>query len=330
MISRRTLLTALGAGALAPPFGSFAQPSVKVHRMGVLSTSPPTASTMPFRDAFEQGLREHGYVEGRNLLIEQRYSEGKPERMAEQAAELVRLKVDLILAPVTPQARAALNATTTIPIVTVMGADPVATGLVRSLARPGGNVTGLTQQSPDLSAKQLQYLNEAVPGGVRRVAVIWNPSNPGHPPSFRQLEVGARAMQIELQSFEARSPEEMDTALAGLARRSVTGLIVYDDPTAFVARRRIVEVAAQNRIPAIYGSRVYVDEGGLMSYSADLTDLFRRSADYVGKILKGAKPADLPVQQPTKFELAINLKTAKAIGLTIPSAVLLRADRVTE
>ncbi|MGH8673275.1 MAG: ABC transporter substrate-binding protein [Burkholderiales bacterium] len=315
---------------LAMPLAAPAQPPVKVHRIGVLAVAPPTASTMPLRDAFTQGLREHGYVEGRNLLIEVRYSEGRPERMAEQAVELVRLRVDLIVAPLTLQARAALNATKMIPIVTVMGADPVATGLIGSLARPGGNVTGLTQQAPDLSAKQLQHLHEAVPGGARRVAVIWNPNNPGHPPSFGQLEVGARAMQIELQPLEARSPEEIDTALAALAQRSVNGLIVYDDPTAFIARRRIVEGAAQNRIPAIYGSRVYVDEGGLMSYSADLTDLFRRSARYIDKILKGAKPADLPVEQPTKFELAINLKTAKAIGLTIPQSILLRADRVIE
>lgn len=242
----------------------------------------------------------------------------------------MRLKVDLIVAPLTLHARGASQATRTLPIVTVMGADPVATGLVVSLARPGGNVTGLTQQAPDLAAKQLQLLNEVLPGGVKRVAVIWNPGNPGHPPAFRQLEGGARAMQIELQPLEARSPEDMDAALAALARRPPAGLIVYDDPTAFGARRRIVEAAANNRIPAIYGSRVYVDEGGLMSYSADLTDLFRRSANYIDKILKGAKPADLPVAQPTKFELAMNLKTAKAIGLKIPPAMLLRADRVIE
>lgn len=315
---------------LATPLAAPAQPAVKVHRIGFLAVAPPTASTAPLRDAFAQGLREHGYVEGRNLLIEQRYTGASPERIAEQAAELVRLKVDLIVAPLTLHARGASQATRTLPIVTVMGADPVATGLVVSLARPGGNVTGLTQQAPDLAAKQLQLLNEVLPGGVKRVAVIWNPGNPGHPPAFRQLEGGARAMQIELQPLEARSPEDMDAALAALARRPPAGLIVYDDPTAFGARRRIVEAAANNRIPAIYGSRVYVDEGGLMSYSADLTDLFRRSANYIDKILKGAKPADLPVAQPTKFELAMNLKTAKAIGLKIPPAMLLRADRVIE
>jgi putative ABC transport system substrate-binding protein len=282
------------------------------------------------REAFAQGLREHGYVEGRYLVIEQRVTGTTPERITEQAAELARLNVDLILAPLSLHAAGASQATKTIPIVMVMAGDPVASGLVKDLARPGGNVTGLTQQQPDLSAKQLQLLNEVVPGGARRVAVIWNPGNPGHPPGFRQLETGARALQIDLQSLEVRSSEDIDAAIATLARRPPGGLIVYDDPTIYLARRRIVEAAAQIRVPAIYGSGVYVGEGGLMSYSADLADLFRRSAGYVDKILKGAKPADLPVQQPTKFDLSMNLKTAKALGLTIPSALLLRADRTIE
>jgi len=328
-IRRRRFLIASSALLAAPLIGR-AQTAIKVHRIGILLVAPPTASTQPFRDAFEQGLREHGYVEGRNLLIEQRFTGTSPERIAEQAAELVRLNVDLIVAPLTLHARGASQATKTVPIVTVMGGDPVATGLVVSLARPGGNVTGLTQQQPDLSAKQLQLLREVVPGGAKRVAVVWNPGNPGHPPAFRQLEVGAPPMQVELQSLEVRSSEDIDAAIATLARRPPDGLIVYDDPTIFLARRRIVEAAANHRIPAIYGSRVYVDEGGLMSYSADLTELFRRSASYIDKIPKGAKPADLPVEQPTKFELALNLKAAKAIGLAIPPAVRTRADRVIE
>ena len=315
---------------LTAPLAAPAQPPVKVYRIGALSIAPPTASTAPLRDAFTQGLRDHGYVEGRNLVIEQRFTGTSPDRIAEHAAELVRLKVDLILAPLSLQARAAAQVTKTVPIVMVMTGDPVASGLISSLARPGGNVTGLTQQQPDLSAKQLQLLNEVVPGGAKRVAVIWNPGNPGHPPGFKQLEIGARALKVEIQSLEVRSAEDIDAALAVLARQSPAGLMVYDDPTIFQARRRIVDAAAQMRTPAIYGARVYVDEGGLMSFSADLPDLFRRSAGYVDKILKGAKPADLPVEQPTKFELAMNLKTAKTMGLTIPREVLLRTDRVIE
>lgn len=314
---------------VAAPLAAAAQPPLKVYRIGYLGTTRLTASTTPIWDAFEQGLREHGYVEGQNLVIERRYSEGRSERFPELAAELVRLKVDLIVAPATPHARGALQATKTLPIVIVFAGDPVASGLVKSLARPGGNVTGLTYQAPDWSAKQLQLLNEVVSGG-KRIAVIWNPSNPAHPSSFGQLESGARALQVELESLETRSPGDLDGALAALARRPAAGLIVYDDQITFVARRRIIEVTAKSRIPAIYGSRPYVDDGGLMSYSADLADLYRRSATYIDKILKGAKPAELPVQQPMKFELAINLKTAKALGLTIPPTVLLRADRVVE
>ena len=315
---------------LGTPLASVAQPPAKTYRIGYLGTTPtPTASTAALWDAFVQGLREHGYVVGQNLAIERRYSEGKAERFPELAAELVRLKVDLIVAPGTPHARGALQATKTLPIVVVFAGDLVATGLIRSLARPGGNLTGLTQQATDLAAKELQLLKEVAPG-TTRIAVIWNPSNPAHPLSFSQLESGARSLQVELQSLEARSPEDLDAALAALARRPPAGLIVYDDQITFVARRQIVAIAAQSRIPAIYGARFYVDEGGLMSYSADLADLFRRAATYIDKILKGAQPADLPVEQPTKFELAINLKTAKALGLTIPQSVLARADQIIE
>jgi putative ABC transport system substrate-binding protein len=328
LMARAALASALAL--LAAPLEAPAQSPVKVYRIGVLLVAPPTASTAPIRDAFTHGLRDHGYVEGRNLVIEQRFTGTSPDRIAEQAAELVRLKVDLILAPLSLHARGAAQVTKTLPIVMVMTGDPVASGLISTLARPGGNVTGLTQQQPDLSAKQLQLLNEVIPGGAKRVAVIWNPGNPGHPPGFRELEIGARALKIELQSLEVRSAEDIDAALAVLARQPPGGLMVYDDPTIFLARRRIIEAAAQNRTPTIYGSRVYVDDGGLMSFSADLADLFRRSAGYVDKILKGAKPADLPVEQPTKFELAMNSKTAKAMGLTIPRGVLLRADRVIE
>jgi putative ABC transport system substrate-binding protein len=313
----------------AAPLVAVAQAPGKVYRIGLLGTMPHALGGAAFLDAFKQGLREHGYVEGRNLVIERRFSEGKTERLPGLAAELVRLKVDLIVAPGTPHAKAAIEATKTLPIVIVLAADPVATGFVRSLARPGGNVTGLSSQATDLTAKQLQLLKELAPG-TTRVAVLWDPSNPVLTPSFKQLQAGARALQVELQSLEVRSPEGVDAALAALTRASATALVVLDDQITFAARRRIAEIAVQRRIPAIYGSSLFVEEGGLLSYSADLVDLFRRSATYIDRILKGAKPADLPVEQPTKFELAINLKTAKALGLTIPPGILLRADRVVE
>lgn len=320
---------AFALACLAAPLAVAAQAPAKVYRIGYLGTASPTASTAPVWDAFVQGLRERGHVEGQNLVIERRYSEGRAERFPELAAQLVRLKVDLIVAPVTPSARGALQATQTVPIVIVTAGDPVASGLIRSLAHPGGNVTGLTSEATDLAAKPLQLLKEVVPGAVY-FAVIWNPGNPSHPASFRQLEEGALALQVKVQSLETRSAADLDAALAALNRRQVAGLIVFDDQITFVGRRRIVDVAAERRIPAIYSARWYVEDGGLMSYSADLADLFRRSATYIDKILKGARPADLPVEQPTKFELLINLKTTKALGLTIPPAVLQRADRVIE
>jgi putative ABC transport system substrate-binding protein len=263
-------------------------------------------------------------------VIERRWSEGKAERFPDLAAELVRLNVELIVAPSTPSARAAKQVTSTTPIVTILVGDPVAAGLVSSLARPGGNVTGLTPQATDWAAKQLQLLKEVVRGAAAPVGILWNPTNPAHPPGFRELERAAAALQVQIRSLEVRTAGDLDLAFSTVTRDRAGALMVFDDQVTFVNRRRIVDFAARTRLPAVYSFRFYVDEGGLMSYSPNLAELFRRSAAYIDKILRGAKPADLPVEQPTKFELLINMRTAKALGLTIPPAVLARADEIIE
>ena len=328
-MERRTFLAGTGAVLLAAPLAAWAQQAGKVYRIGYLGISPPSGTAAPLWDAFLQGLRDHGYVEGQNLVIERRWSEGKAERFPDLAAELVRLNVELIVAPSTPNALAAKQATSTIPIVTVLVGDPVATGLISSLARPGGNVTGLTAQATDWSAKRLQLIKEAVPSATR-VGILWNPTNPAHPPAFKQVERAAATLQVQIQSLEVRTAGDLDVAFSTVTRDRPAALMVSDDQVTFVNRRRIVDFAMGARLPAIYWARSYVDEGGLMAYSANLGDLFRRSAAYIDKILKGAKPADLPVEQPTKFELVINLKTAKALGLTIPPSLLGRADEVIQ
>jgi putative ABC transport system substrate-binding protein len=268
-------------------------------------------------------------VEGKNLVIERRYSEGKVERFPDLVAELLRLNVALIVAPTTPAARAAKQVTMTTPIVTVVAGDPAAVALVSSLARPGGNVTGLTAQATDWVGKQLQFLKEVLPRAAR-VGVLWNPMNPAHPPGFREVERAAAGLHVQIQSLEIRTADDLDLAFSTVTRDQPDALMVFDEPVTFVNRRRITDFAARTRLPAIYAFRWYVDEGGLMAYSPDLADLFRRSAAYIDKVLNGAKPADLPVEQPTKFELVINLKTAKALGLTIPPSLLQRADQVIE
>jgi putative ABC transport system substrate-binding protein len=233
------------------------------------------------------------------------------------------------VAPTTPAARAAKQVTGTTPIVTVLAGDPVAVGLVSSLARPGGNVTGLTGQATDWSTKPLQLLTEAIPGATR-VGILWNPTNPAHIPGFKQVERAAAALRVQIQSLEVRTAGDLDGAFSTVTRDRPDALAVFDDPITFVNRQRIVDFAARTRLPAAYAFRWYVDVGGLMAFSPNLADLFRRSGTYIDKILRGARPADLPVEQPTKFEFVINLKTAKALGLTIPQSVLLRADQVIE
>ncbi len=328
-MSRRVgLVVALALSILSAPLSSAAQQRGKVPRIGFLGGASPSAAAH-LVDALRQGLRDLGYVEGQNIAIEYRFAEGKAERLPDLAAELVRLKVDVIVAPNPPGALAAKNATTTIPIVMAIAGDPVGLGLVASLARPGGNVTGLSNVSVELAPKQLQLLKQAVPK-VSRVAVLWNPGNKANALSFRELEVAARSLGVQLQPLEAQSPDDFDSAFAAMTRERAGALVVFPDALVLLHQRRIVDLAAKRRLPAMYALREAVDAGGLMSYSPSFTDLFRRAATYVDKILKGAKPADLPVEQPTKFEFVINLKTAKALGLTIPQSVLIRADQVIQ
>jgi putative ABC transport system substrate-binding protein len=330
MDRRRFLLTSL-AGAVAAPLAAEAQQATKAARIGYLLSSP--AANPHLHEAFHQGLRDLGYVEGRNLVIEYRSAEGKLERLPALAAELVALKVDVIVAGGgTPAALAAKQATKTIPIVFVPLADPVTSGLVTSLARPGGNVTGLSVLLPELVGKCLEQLTQAVPG-VSRVAVLWQPG--AYPERtgkdmLKGADVAARALGVRLQFLEARGPADFDRAFSDMTRARAGALTVLTSNMLLGERRRLVDLAAKNRLPAVYTWREFVDAGGLMSYGADLADSFRRAATYVDKILKGARPGDLPIEQPTKFELVINLKTAKALGLTIPPSLLARADQIIE
>ena len=329
-MNRRAFLCGLTLGTLSRSLAAEAQEykAGKVARIGLLSQGSPT-SGQHIREAFRQGLREVGYVDGQNIVIEYRYAEGKAERLPDLAAELLRLKVDVIVAGGTLAPLAAKHATGTIPIVMSAAGDPVGTGLVPSLAKPGGNVTGLSNFSADLTAKRLQLLKEILPG-VSRVAVLWNGANPIAALLMRETEAAARTLGLQVQSLEVRGPDDFENALPAAIRGGAGALIVVEDPLTFQYRMRIADFAARNRLPAIDGYREYAEAGALMAYGANLADLYRRAATYVDKILKGAKPADLPVEQPTKFELVINIKTAKALGLTIPPSLLLRADQVIE
>jgi ABC-type uncharacterized transport system substrate-binding protein len=333
VIDRRTFLAGTGAVLLASPLAPEAQPAGKVPRIGVLTTgalgSPETERGL---DAFRQGLRECGYVEGQNILIEYRAAGGKLERLPRLATELARLKVDVILAGATPAARAAQKATTTIPIVASSMGDPVGDGLVASLARPGGNITGTTFLGPELVPKRLELLKEALPK-VTRVAALLHPGAFGERTMrdmVKDTEAAARTLGVQLEVVEVHGPDEFDGAFSLMARQHADALIVFASVMLFSERRRIVALAAKSRLPAMFNNRESVEIGGLISYGVSLTDLSRRAATYVDKILRGAKPADLPVEQPTKFELVINLKTAKALGLTIPPSLLQRADEIIQ
>jgi ABC-type uncharacterized transport system substrate-binding protein len=303
-----------------------AQQAKKVPRVGVLWLYSPAIAS-PFAEAFRQGLRELGYVEGKNIVIEYRHAEGKYDRLPSLAAELVRLNVDIIVTASTQAAQAGQQATRSIPIVMTVVSDPVESGLVGSLARPGGNVTGLSLMHPDLSGKRLELLKEVIPK-LSRVAVLSNLSNPIIPPLLRETEAAARAVGVQLQVVEVRGPIELDSAFGAMTRDRAGALVVLPDGTFQNERRRIAALAAKGRLPTMYAWREAVDDGGLMAYGASVPDILRRAATYVDKILKGTKPADLPVEQPLKFELVINLKTAKQIGLTVPQSVLYRADKV--
>jgi putative ABC transport system substrate-binding protein len=298
-----------------------------VSRIGILGGTSPEVS--PVLRAFLERLRELGYVEGRNVVIEGRYYGDRIDRLPELAAELVRLPVDVIVAGAPPAPEAARGATSTIPIVMAGGhPDPVGSGLVASLARPGGNVTGMSVETSALRGKQLQMLKEAVPR-LTRVAVLSDPSNPLHAHEVRGVEAAARALKVRLRVVEARAPSEFAEAFSVATREQAGGLMVLSGSMLFTHRARVAELAVQKRLPSI-GVRQFAEAGGLMAYGADIGANFRRAADYVDRILKGANPADLPVEQPVKFELVVNLRTAKALGLVIPPAVLARADQVIE
>jgi len=330
-MDRRHFLSVLGLGVLATPLAAKAQQAVKIARIGYLALNP-AAREARVRGAFLQGLRDLGYVEGRNLLIEYRDADGKPERFAALAAQLVALKVDVIVSSTggTASVLAAKQVTATLPIVFTTAGDPVAEGIVTSLARPGGNVTGLSVVAPDLIGKSLELIKQFVPG-VSRIAFLMKPDSMPARALKERLEaatVAARALGVRLQVVEARGPQDFDRAFSDMTQARAGALHVLSTGMFDTHRGRLVALAAKNRLPTVYTFKHSVEDGGLMSYGPDIADLYRRAALYVDKILKGAKPGDLPVEQPTKFELVINLRTAKALGLTIPQSLLLRADQV--
>ncbi len=327
-MDRRTFISAVTLGVLTAPLAVEGQQAGKVYRIGILPPGP-ISERAHFWEAFRQRLRDLGYVEGQNLTLVFPPGEVRPERLPHLAAELVSLKVDVIVAATSVAIQAAKEATKTIPIVMPVTNEPVEHGFVASLARPGGNITGLTLVSSELWGKRLQLLKTVVPR-VSRIAVLSNPTSSGAPLQMRAAEVAARTLGVRLQFLEVRGPDDVETAFEAATKDRAGALIALDDPLLFTHRVRIVELAAKSRLPAIYGFSGFVQAGGLMAYAASVTDMYRRAATYVDKILKGAKPGDLPVEQPTKFELVINMKTAKALGLTIPQTVLLRATQVIE
>ena len=330
---RRNFITLLGGAAAAWPLAAHAQQAAKVARIGCIVTgsleSPEQRATV---DAFRQGLRERGYVEGQNIIIEYRAADGRIERFPELATELVRLNLDLIVASNTPAALAAKQATTAIPIVVPVMGDPVGDGLASSLARPGGNVTGMTFLGPEVATKRLELLKQALPT-MSRVAALWHPGAYGDSTMkemMGKLAAAAGTLQVQLQLVEVRGAAEFDRAFLVMGRERADALIVLPSPMLFSERRHIVDLATKHRLPSIAMAREFAELGGLMAYGANLPDLFRRAATYVDKILQGAKPADLPVEQPIKFEFVINLKTAKALGLAVPLIMQMTADEVIE
>jgi putative ABC transport system substrate-binding protein len=321
---RRREVIALIGNAAAWPLAAAAQTQSKIPRVGFVGGGGPGRTF----ELFRQSLRELGYAEGQTMILEARWAEGRFERVPELIAELLRLNVDVLVAPSSPVALVAKDATRTIPIVMFAG-DPVKLGLVASLARPGGNVTGLSYLNVDLNSKRLEILKQLVPG-VTRVAVLRNPNVAIHAMFWEATEAAARKLGAALEPIEARAPEDFDRAFAAAVRAKAQALLALDDPLTVGYASKIVALASTSRLPAMYGFREFPDEGGLMSYGPNFVDLFRHAVRFVDKILKGAKPADLPVEQPTKFELVINLKTAKALGLTVPPTLLAQADEVIE
>ncbi len=326
---RRTFLEALAGGLLAAPFVAEAQQADKVWRIGYLDQGS-AARSKPYLDGLRQGLRDLGWVEGRNIAIEARFAEGRTDQLPRLAAELVRLKMDVIATSTTPAALAAKHATTTIPIIIGFTADPVGSGIVTSLAHPGGNITGWTHSGLELRAKYLELLKEAVPDATR-IGVLWNPANQVHQPSLKVIEGAAQRLKVKLYLAGAQDPKEIEHAFASLTEKGVQALVVFPDGMFQTQTPQILALAARHRLPALYGLREYAELGGLMAYGANLAQMHRKlGASLVDKILRGAQPASLPVAQPTEFDLLINLRTAKTLGLTIPPSLLQRADQVIE
>ncbi|MBK6863197.1 MAG: ABC transporter substrate-binding protein [Ideonella sp.] len=321
---RRAFLGSIGSGLLASPFTAFAQQPAKVPRIGVLANTdgPPW-------DGLRQGLRELGHVDGRNIAMEWRWAEGQAERFSDFAIELVQLKVDIIVTSSTQAARAAKKATSSIPIVMAISGSPEKFGLVESLARPGGNITGLSNVAPDLLGLRLQLLKQIAPK-ISRVAVLLNPASPIEPLALRELQSAAAAVGVEIQSIDVRTPDDYPAAFAAVTANHADALHVFANPVNYKSRQLIADFALRNRLPSSHEERIFVEAGGLLSYAPSYVDMCRRAATYVDKILKGAKPGELPIEQPTRFELVISAKTAKALGLTIPQSLRLRADEVIE
>jgi putative tryptophan/tyrosine transport system substrate-binding protein len=329
MTTMRAALTAVIAlGLLAAPLAAEAQRAGKVPVIGVMEGPAPSLN-QSVREAFRQGLEQHGWVEGRNVIIEYRSAEGRTERFPELAAELVRLNVSVILAAGEPMIIAARQATATIPIVMAAVGDPVGRGFVASLARPGGNITGVSNMAVEMTGKWVELLKEAVPKAIK-VAALRNPTNPTHEVFWRQTQEAARALGVQAQPAEAKTVEEIDLAFAAMVKERPGALIVFPDPLFNGSRVKVAALAERYRLPSLTMFRESVDAGGLMSYGPSILDNYRRAAGFVDRILKGAKPADMPVEQARQFELVINLKTAKALGLTIPPSLLGRADQVIE
>src|SRR5215510_3960578 len=325
-MDRRAFITMVGGSILAGPFAVAAQRTEKAWRVGALSGQQPES---PMWAPLRQQLRELGYVEGQNLVIEWKSSSGRAERFPDLAAELVRLKTDVIVAGDNPAIAAAQKATKTTPIVMVLAMDPVATGFVDSLAKPGGNITGLNTLGPEMSRNTLQLLKAAAPT-VSRIAVLWDSTEPGRREMAKESEDAARALELQAQLLAARSSVDLDRLFATMKRERLDAVLVHASQMISAHRQRVAELATQNRLPSMSGARWFAEAGGLMSYGLSYDAQFRRAAHYVDKILKGARPADLPIEQPTRFEFVINLKTAKALGLTIPPSVLGRADHLIE
>jgi putative ABC transport system substrate-binding protein len=316
----------LALGILATPLAADAQLPKKIQRIGILSLA---AGPGPRTEAFRQGLRELGYVEGQNITFEMKWAERREDRLPQLARELVRSNVDVIIVEGTLATRAAVQATQTIPIVMAFTADPVGTGLVAALARPGGNVTGLSSLAGELSGKRLELVKETVPR-LSLVAVLFDPATPAAEAQLKEMELAAQTLGVKLQPLEVREAKDMERAFSAATSKHAGAFTVLADPLMTEHRARILQLAGKHRLPGMYYAREWSEAGGLMAYGVSSAELSRRAATYVDKILKGAKPADLPVEQPTKFELVINLKTAKALGLTIPQSVLIRADQVIE